>query len=400
MNQPGCLDYGASSGIPGVIDTTNNTLKTTISGTGGSTAITFSSDGATAYVSNYSPGRNLVVVNAATKAVTSTVAAGCPSGAGFIGSAIKPDNSLLYFKCDSGMVRSYNTSSATMTDVANTKLNGYGLAYASTTGGRIYVSANAGGSKIARVNLTDNSVTPITVNNIGSYAPQTVAVRKNGSKIYVGDSGGKLHIIDATTTTTQSEISMGSTITGVGVSANDAAVYVVLTNGTVKVVSTTTDALTATIAAANGAISVYVWGDFLGNVNAAEAPGVAPSLPPTAMTGAASSITTTSAVLNASVNPNGATATVTFDYGIGATYSSNIAATTGGTLAGTTSSPATLTLSNLTCGTTTTSGSMPQTAPAQPTAVTPPLQHRHAAATSALWSPQAAQPHKVSLRRF
>ena len=338
--------YGSSNKL-GVIDTTNNTLKTTISGTGRSTSITFSTDGATAYISDFSYG-NLLVVNAATKAVTSTVASGC-SGS-FVGSAIKYDNSLLYVKCVSGMVRSYNTSTGTMTDVANTTLNGYGLAYDRTSGGRIYVSNNYRTGGIARVNLTDNSVTQIPVNNLGTAYPLSVAVRKNGSKIYVGDSSGTLHIIDAATTTTQSEISLGAQTVGVGVSANDAAVYVVLSNGTVKVVSTTTDAVTATIAGTSGGV---LWGDFLGNVQAAAAPGTTPSLPPAATTGVASGITTTSAVLNASVNPNGSTTTVTFDYGTTTTYSSTkVAATTGASLAGSTDSPATLTLNNLTCGTT------------------------------------------------
>ena len=73
----------------------------------------------------------------------------------------------------------------------------------------------------------------------------------------------------------------------------------------------------------------------------------------TATTGSASSITTTGAALNGTVNDNGASTTVTFDYGTTSGYGTNVAATTGATVAaGAGSTAVAVMLSGLTCNTT------------------------------------------------
>jgi len=74
--------------------------------------------------------------------------------------------------------------------------------------------------------------------------------------------------------------------------------------------------------------------------------------PPSATTGSATALTVTGATLGGTVNDNGLTTTVTFDYGLSTSYSSNAAATTGGTIsAGTGSTPVVLSLSGLSCNT-------------------------------------------------
>jgi hypothetical protein len=274
--------FGQVSGnnnMLGVIDTTNNTLKTPIAGTGDSAAITFSTDGATAYVSDY-VGHKLHVVNAATRFVTSY-----PTGDTCfpISSAMKADGSLLYFLCDTGEVKSFNTISNAITLVAATGLDpAYSLAYDPTGNEKIYV-ASMTDSGFKKIDLSDNSVATITVNNIGGNRAGTVAVRKNGSKVYVGDGGGKLHIIDATNTATQTEINLivsgATSIGGLGISANDAALYAVMDNGTTHVIDVATNLVTKTIPADPGTMLFMIWGDFLGNVQAAAEPStnVAPS---------------------------------------------------------------------------------------------------------------------------
>lgn len=75
--------------------------------------------------------------------------------------------------------------------------------------------------------------------------------------------------------------------------------------------------------------------------------------PPTATTGSASSVSATGATLNGTVNDNGATTTVSFNYGLTASYGTTVAATTGGTVnAGAGSTAVARALTGLTCNTT------------------------------------------------
>jgi hypothetical protein len=61
---------------------------------------------------------------------------------------------------------------------------------------------------------------------------------------------------------------------------------------------------------------------------------------PSATTGSATALTSSSATLNGTVNDNGTATTVTFDYGTTTSYGTNVAATTGGTIAAGTGSTA------------------------------------------------------------
>src|SRR3569623_1803722 len=78
-----------------------------------------------------------------------------------------------------------------------------------------------------------------------------------------------------------------------------------------------------------------------------------PASAPTAATSAASSISATGATLNGTVNDNGASTTVTFDYGTTTGYGTNVAGTTGGTVAaGSGSTAVSKTLAGVPCNTT------------------------------------------------
>ncbi len=77
------------------------------------------------------------------------------------------------------------------------------------------------------------------------------------------------------------------------------------------------------------------------------------AIPSTATTGSASGISATGATLNGTVNDNGATTTVTFDYGLNTGYGTNVGATTGGTVtAGSGATAVSRALTGLTCHTT------------------------------------------------
>jgi hypothetical protein len=73
---------------------------------------------------------------------------------------------------------------------------------------------------------------------------------------------------------------------------------------------------------------------------------------PIVSTGTATAITSTSATLNGTVNPNGLSSTVSFDYGLTGTYGSNVAATVGGILSALLGdTAASVTITGLTCNT-------------------------------------------------
>ncbi len=74
---------------------------------------------------------------------------------------------------------------------------------------------------------------------------------------------------------------------------------------------------------------------------------------PAATTNAASGVSSSGATLNGTVNDNGATTTVSFDYGPTGAYGTNVAATTGGTInAGTGNTAASVVIGGLSCGAT------------------------------------------------
>ncbi|MEK7322062.1 MAG: adhesin, partial [Pseudomonadota bacterium] len=78
-----------------------------------------------------------------------------------------------------------------------------------------------------------------------------------------------------------------------------------------------------------------------------------PASAPIATTGAASSISATGATLNGTVNGNGASTTVTYDYGLTTGYGTNVAATTGGTVsAGAGNTATSVAITGLSCNTT------------------------------------------------
>ncbi|HRD34156.1 MAG TPA: IPTL-CTERM sorting domain-containing protein [Rhodocyclaceae bacterium] len=272
----------SGSGKVGVIDSTDNSLKAVVEGTGGSVAITFSADGATAYVSDYSGGK-VHVVDSDTKQVDDSLTACSGAISSAISSAISADGASLYLLCRAGQIRRLDTASNTFSDIA-TLPNGtyYSLAYDPTGAGTLYAAA-AVSVGVYRIDLADNTVTPITVTGHSGQSG-SIAVRKDGSKLYVGRTGGLLHIIDTADTNEQSTLGLSglpdssNTISGLGISANDAALYAVMSNGTVHVIDVATDAVTKTIPAAAGTSLYMIWGDFLGNVVASAAPGAGPSV--------------------------------------------------------------------------------------------------------------------------
>lgn len=312
-----------SSNKLGVIDTTNNSLKSVIDNTGASVSITFSADGAIAYVSDYDNSK-LHIIDANSKQITASLNTGCWA----ISSALSQDGASLYVRCgDTGVVKKLDTATNTLTILEDVSNSGYGLAYDPTGAGKLYTSNNAGNT-VGLIDLADNTVTQITISGINGTA-RAVAVRKNGSKLYVGGNNNVLHVVDTANTSTQTTLTLSgpsSTITGLGISANDAALYAITSNGTVHVIDVATDTETKTISAAAGASSSWIWGDFLGNVVASATPG-GPSVASIAPQGTPSASAT-------SIN-----FAVTFSEAVNGVDGTDFALTTTGTATGTMGTP-------------------------------------------------------------
>ncbi|MHC3431419.1 IPTL-CTERM sorting domain-containing protein [Delftia lacustris] len=307
----------------GVIDTTNNSLKSVIDNTGASVSITFSADGAIAYVSDYDNGK-LHIIDANSKQITASLNTGCWT----ISSALSQDGASLYVRCgDTGEIKKLDTATNTLSTLENVSNSGFGLAYDPTGAGKLYTSSNAGNT-VGLIDLADNTVTQITISGINGTA-KAVAVRKNGSKLYVGGNNNVLHVVDTANTSTQKTLTLSgevSGITGLGISANDAALYAVTANGTVHVIDVATDTETKTISAAAGASSFWIWGDFLGNVVASATPG-GPSVASIAPQGTPSASAT-------SIN-----FAVTFSEAVNGVDGTDFALTTTGTATGTMGTP-------------------------------------------------------------
>lgn len=307
----------------GVIDTTNNSLKAVIDNTGSSVSITFSADGAIAYVSDYVNSK-LHIIDANSKQITASLNTGCWT----ISSALSQDGASLYVRCgDTGEIKKLDTATNTLSTLKNVSNSGFGLAYDPTGAGKLYTSSNAGNT-VGLIDLADNTVTQITISGINGPA-KAVAVRKNGSKLYVGGNNNVLHVVDTANTSTQKTLTLSgevSGITGLGISANDAALYAVTANGTVHVIDVATDTETKTISAAAGASSLWIWGDFLGNVVASATPG-GPSVASIAPQGTPSASAT-------SIN-----FAVTFSEAVNGVDGTDFALTTTGTATGTMGTP-------------------------------------------------------------
>ncbi|MCX7507818.1 IPTL-CTERM sorting domain-containing protein [Delftia tsuruhatensis] len=307
----------------GVIDTTNNSLKAVIDNTGSSVSITFSADGAIAYVSDYVNSK-LHIIDANSKQITASLNTGCWT----ISSALSQDGASLYVRCgDTGEIKKLDTATNTLSTLENVSNSGFGLAYDPTGAGKLYTSSNAGNT-VGLIDLADNTVTQITISGINGPA-KAVAVRKNGSKLYVGGNNNVLHVVDTANTSTQKTLTLSgevSGITGLGISANDAALYAVTANGTVHVIDVATDTETKTISAAAGASSLWIWGDFLGNVVASATPG-GPSVASIAPQGTPSASAT-------SIN-----FAVTFSEAVNGVDGTDFALTTTGTATGTMGTP-------------------------------------------------------------
>ena len=267
--------YFANAVYP--INTTTNAVGTAITVGSGPTNVTFSSNSALVYVSNRL-SNSISVIDVSTGALSSTiptVTSVCPGTTRPFQSVFHGTKLLIACKAESAgnpsKVMSMNTAASNaLTELATVQNSAYNIAISALSGFG-YVT-NYDSNSISKFDLTTGVTThyPTT----GVTTPLGLAVTPDGSKIYVGGQTGSNLIVMDPNGAVLTTLNLGGTaIAGLGMSSNGSVIYAPLvgTGAGIKVISTATDVVTATIANPGARVDI-IWGDFLGNVSINTAP--------------------------------------------------------------------------------------------------------------------------------
>jgi len=244
-----------------VINTTTNTVISTLLVGNVPCGVAFSPDGQKVYVTNFgndsSPGRYFSVIDTATGEVTNQLVEGFkPSGV-----AVIPDGTL-YVAC-------YSTNDVYAIDLATNKvsrilvgLHPREVAVANTSNGlRVYV-ANRHSNDVSVIDTTTNTV--VTNISVGKE-PYGIAVNPSGTKLYVTNQGSSnVSVIDTATNKVTTSITVEKYPSGVAVTPDEKWVYVAnhkKPDGTVSVINTSNNAVIKTIHVGNMPCGVAVTPD-------------------------------------------------------------------------------------------------------------------------------------------
>ncbi len=260
-----------TDGTVSVINTVNNTVSKTITVGTSPAGVAITPDGTKAYITNQG-GNSVSVINTATDTISTTITVGSNPW----GVAITPDGRYAYVAngTSPGTVSmidiATNTVSATIT-VGNSPA---GIAV-NPSGVTVYVTNQSSGtvSYFAAGN-TSPTVNAVTVGS----TPSGIAITPNGAHAYVANAGSSnVSVIDTSTNTVSTTISISSANpSGAAVTPDGSTVYV--TNGagnTVSVISTATNTVTTTISGFSGPES---FGQF---IQPTTQPIIPPGTPPT-----------------------------------------------------------------------------------------------------------------------
>ena len=203
------------------------------------------------YVSNR--GSNTVsVIDTTNNTVISTV----PVGKAPWGVAVSPGGKMVYVgNNNSNNVSVIDTVTGNVTDSVNVGNNPVGVAV-SPDGTKVYV-ANSYSNTVSVIDTSNNTVTNTV--NVG-IRPGGVAVSPDGTEVYVTNwFSGSVSIIDAATNTVKDTVNVEKLPEELAISPDEATVYVI--NGgsdTVSVLDTETDTVTATVKVGNNPYGVAV----------------------------------------------------------------------------------------------------------------------------------------------
>ena len=235
-----------------VIDTTTNTLISSVSVGVNPSGVAVSPDGTRVYVANRS-SNTVSVIDAANNAVVATV----PVGSTPLGVAVNPSGTRVYVT---------NNGSRTVSAI-DTATN---AVIATVPVGAGCVGVNAFGTRVYVTNALDNTVSVIdaTANAVVATIPVEIdpgwlAGDPAGTRVYVANSGSAdVSVIDTLSNTVVASVAVNSRPTGVSVNSDGTRVYVTNSgSNNVSVIDTTSNTVVATIAVGKSPVS---FGLFIG----------------------------------------------------------------------------------------------------------------------------------------
>lgn len=237
------------SGSVSVISTILQSVIATIPVQGTPSNAVVSPDGTRLYVSSFNPDV-ITTINTATNTVVATYSTGSVFPQGL---AVSPGGGLLYVSLfDPGKILILYTASSSLAGSIDVGGHPTHLAV-NPDGGRLYV-ANYGSSTL---NVISTSTRTVTANVPLPDVPGCVAVHPDGSKAYVSIFfSDKVSVLNTASNTLTTNITVGLTPDGISVTPDGSKVLVAnVTPKTTSVISTATNQVTATIAVGDGPYS-------------------------------------------------------------------------------------------------------------------------------------------------
>jgi YVTN family beta-propeller protein len=209
-----------------VISTATNTVSATIHGIDGPQIVKSSHNGAHVYVLR---SGGVSVIDSSTNTVTTNIAHG--EGYAF-GMGVSPDGASLYITEAGDTVSAIDTATHAVRSTITVGETPISVAF-SPDGAHAYV-ANGGSDSVSVINTVTNTVaTTIPIAGAGDFRPTpvSVAVSPDGAHAYVANSffpaaNGTVSVIDTTTNSVTATIPVGSTPDVVAVSPDGARVCV------------------------------------------------------------------------------------------------------------------------------------------------------------------------------
>ena len=243
VNKAGTKVYVANSGSHNisVIDTDTNKVISTLDVGANPKGIAINSAGTNVFITHSNSPDSISYIDTATNNVYSVPAqvyAGNPEGI-----ATNPDGTKVYVTNDDGTVSIVNMTSTNSTEIPVGSLP-VGI-MVNPAGTKVYV-ANSGSNTVSVIDTDTNAVTAtVPVDN----APQEVAINPTGTKAYVTNFGSNtVSVIDTDTNTLISTVSVGRAPVGVAISQDGAKVFVSnYANNTVSVIDIATNNVTNTL---------------------------------------------------------------------------------------------------------------------------------------------------------
>jgi len=205
------------------------------------------------------------LIDAATNTVTATVPVGnYPKEV-----AVSPDGTKVYVTNEGdseiSTVSVIDTATNTVTATVNVGARPRGIAI-SPDGTKAYVM-NYGSNEISIIDTANDTVTA----TMNTENPLGIAISPDGTKVYVTNNGESVSVIDTTTNAVTASVPVGGRLDGVAVSPDGTKVYVTngwykgddgpyyaLEIGTVSVIDTATNAITATVSVGHLPLGVAV----------------------------------------------------------------------------------------------------------------------------------------------